>query len=34
MATIRQQDLIQSVADALQHISYRGFVDSVAKRGT
>ncbi|HWF66510.1 MAG TPA: fumarate hydratase, partial [Acidobacteriaceae bacterium] len=30
MATIRQQDLIQSVADALQHISYYHPVDYIA----
>ena len=29
MATIRQQDLIQSVADALQHISYYHPVDYI-----
>ncbi|MHB8388591.1 MAG: fumarate hydratase [Acidobacteriaceae bacterium] len=31
MATIRQQDLIQSVADALQHISYYHPVDYITK---
>ncbi len=31
MAMIRQQEFIQSVADALQHISYRYPVESIAR---